>query len=454
MSFTDKEGIQNICLLLFLYLVFWLSFIYTSHEQERVSYKYSSNDKVEILGEIVSSEVKGGKQTLTLRVGGGLPEYINIQVSESNKYELYDQLKVLGVVNLNNFETYYSERPLFFTYEFEKLFYNTPYTVSYPSKIEIMYKDKNIWERFVLYFFDISETLKSKIGMYMSEPYAGIASGISMGQQDNIIKSIKDIFKQSGLVHILVLSGANVSFIIILFSYFLRNLKTNFIKKYNTTLLIIFSWFFIFLTGLQPPSVRAGIMATTNILSEQYGKNISAFYSLLFSLFILTILSPLSLIYSASLHLSYLACFGLFIAAPKIEKYLKIKSSFFAKYTFLNFLTSTFIGIFIFTTPYVLALTGSSSLFGTILTILVEPFVFLTTILSFLIILFSFISSPIAQLFSVLNTLSVKFILSVANFGANHLPLVSFHIGKVSLLIYYLILTSYFVILGKDNESK
>jgi ComEC/Rec2-related protein len=442
---------------------FLLATTYTKHEIESVSYKHLPDGLLNIEAVIVDMKHKDKQIEFTVQVrnlsdiGGKsfekrYPDYLKVSVSPYYHYELFDHVRILGEVKLNNYQTYYNKQPLFFNYEYEQIFYNTPYNVSGLKNITTIAHDKSGYEKLKIYFYKISETLKSVLSKHMQEPYAQVAEGISLGNQDNILKEIKDIFRTSGLIHILVLSGANVSFVISLIWYFFRNQK----NKFKVYLAIIFSWIFIFMTGLTAPSVRAGVMSSTNILSEYFSKNISTFQSLLISLFVLIILNPLTLIYSPSLHLSFLSCFGIFLIAPKVEKVLALRFKFLGKYLFINFVLSTFLGIFLTTIPYILALTENASLFGTVLTFLVEPFVMFTTILSFLIIVVSFVSDFMADILGMINSLSVKYILIVAKFGALYLPTFNLHITASTLIIYYitLILIYYNIDSYKKYENR
>jgi ComEC/Rec2-related protein len=449
--------IKDIGKISFILIVFSLSCLYTKAELETVSYIHLPQSIYEIEGSVVSMKQQNTTQELLVRVskltdlGNNTslvltPEYLTVYVSPLTEYQLFDYLNITGEINYKNWQNYYEEKPLFFSYEFMKLSENSFYTVSYPKHIERKSYVPNFYETVQIKFHALSEELKNKIPTHMSEPYAAIAQGISLGEQDNLQKDIKDIFKDSGLIHILVLSGANVVFVISLLWYFLKRIRNKFIKISSA---IIASWLFILITGFTAPSARAGVMASTNILGEFFSKNVNAVHSLFFSLFILTIINPLSLIYSPSLHLSFLACFGLYIIAPKIE--LLIKNKFAIKHNFLIFLTATFVAIFLTVTPYLLALVGTSSLFGTVLTFLAEPFIMLTTILSFLIIVSSYLNFYLASFFGIINTLSTKIILLLAEFGAKNLPQISFQIGSLGLIIYYIFL---FVLFSKSLEGE
>lgn len=446
-----------------LFFVFYMSFRITISEQKKVSYKDIDGKTFQIIGTVVSLNRNTSGEVDTIRVDSmrnlsdqsvveDVPRYIDLSVTQWNNLKLYDGVSFIGTTNFKNYKIYEENQPLFFQYEFSKLFYNSSWTVSYPRELNIIVRQKSYFEELRTMLNSFGETISNNLNTYMSAPYSSVAEGITLGNQENLTKELKDIFKASGLIHILVLSGANVSLIIILFTRLLSFTKLN--KKLKAFFSLLFSWVFIFFTGLSAPSVRAGTMSSTNILSEVVGKNISTLQSLIFALFILTLLNPLTLVFSPSLHLSFLACFGLFIATPKIEILMKSKFLFLEKNALLNLFISACFGIFIFTSPYILALAGTTSLFGTLLSFLVEPVVLLVTIFTFLIIIFSFLNFHITTILSFINTVFVKIILAFANFGADYLPQISIKMTHTFLIFYYAILFFVFVIILTDDESK
>jgi ComEC/Rec2-related protein len=427
-----------------LFLVFFLSVVYTKHKLLDVSYKTFSSHLLQIQTEIAEVKQHGINKIAVLEVKKvedvennlsikSYPKYVEISVSPFTQLEKFDELNLMGTFEFQNFNVYNEMDPLFYSYQFENLFYNTPYSVSQIKKFELKSREKKFWETFLIHFDKWSDFVKNKIDEHMVEPYAQVAKGISVGDQENLQKDIKDIFRTSGLIHILVLSGANVSFIISILWFLVRRLN----NRTKVLMALSFSWIFIFFTGLTSPSVRAGVMSSTNILGEYFGKNLSTFRSLLLALFVLTILNPLALIFSPSLHLSFLACFGLFVIAPRIGG---------------KVLVSSFIGLSLTTIPYILGLTGSSSLFGTLLTFLIEPVAWAVMILTFLIILVSlpnlFPTNLVADFFGIINSFLVKIILMVANFGGTYLPQLSIHIGPNTLIIYF---TFLLIIFSKDD---
>lgn len=431
--------------------VILLTSVYTRSFEKEVSYKDFSDSFYRIEGKVVEVKQKNNTHTLVLKTESITdletntlenipPTLLNISVSPNSKIDLYNNLEIVGQIKFTNYYVYNEKRSMFYNYELENIFNNTNYEVTQIRNISVTSTNKNFWETVSSNFYKISESLKNKIFLNMPEPFASVAQGISVGDQANLNKEIKDIFRTSGLIHILVLSGANVSFIISLLWYFLRKSKT----KFKTFFGIFISWIFIAATGFTAPSIRAGVMSTGNIMSEYFGKNFTNFRSLLLSLFVLTILNPRTLVFSPSLHLSYLAVFGLFLIAPKFENFFLKKYLFLKKHKFVNFILSNTLAFSLTTSPYILVLTGQTNLFGTILTFLVEPIVSVVIVLSFLIIIFSSINfwviNIFATFFGILNTFFVKIILLIANFGANNLPILKLDISPNFLLIYLFIL--------------
>lgn len=422
-----------------IFTTFCIGILYTNTRDNAVSYRDYGQREYEMEGKIVEVKQRGTTKEVTMEIEhvraldaqeqhSRFPKYIIVHVSLFNELSAFDRIDVVGEIEYENF-----------SFRSEKLFYNTNYHVTQPRKIKRHNYDKTFYETGTLWFHNFCDSLMAKITEHMPEPFAGIAKGISLGNQDDLQKDVKDIFKTSGLIHILVLSGANVSFIILIFWHLLSQRKLNLRVYTKVVSSIIFAWAFILGTGLTPPSIRAGVMSSSNILGEYFSKNISTLQSLLLSLFVLTLINPLSLMYSPSLHLSFLACIGLFIITPILETRFK-----------LNFLISSFVGLMLTTTPYILYMNGSTSVFGTLLTFLVEPFVAATTMLSFLIIASSFISNFAAEAFGFLNSLSTKFIFFIAQFGARHLPQIEFIISGPLLASYYLILAIIFYKLSCD----
>lgn len=400
------------------------------------------------LNKIISIETISIKNLSNREEINQFPKYLSVAVSPLSDIGLYDQISLVGEIQKINFNysaKIGSREEFINSKNSEKLFLNIKYTVSNLKKIEIIKEEGNIgvkkyWIKIKKKFYETSENIQNRPNQFLQDPYLGIAKGISYGSQENIHKDIKKVFIDSGLIHIMVLSGANVSFIILILFYFLKfipNISQRF-KVYST---LIFSFLFVLGTGLTAPSLRASLMVNVNILSEYFSKNFNSFNSLILSLFILTLVNPYALLYSPSLHLSYLAVSGLLFLSPFF--YNKFDKIFVIKNNFLKIIFSTFLGILLSVGPYLLALSGQINLPGIVVSMLLEPVIMGVTILTFLITIFSYVSNFLTEILAILNSFLLSIILNSAEFLAQDIFIIHTQINLNLVRIYYLLLIIY-----------
>ncbi|MGM9816589.1 MAG: ComEC/Rec2 family competence protein [Lepagella sp.] len=129
---------------------------------------------------------------------------------------------------------------------------------------------------------------------------------ILMGDRQYLDRGVRRLFADAGVSHILALSGMHVAIIsgILLWLLF----PMNFFGYYRQRILIatIILYFYAFITGWQPSTVRATIMMTAMMICLFLERKNSGWNSLLFATIIILIFSPLA-IQDVGLHLSF-AC--------------------------------------------------------------------------------------------------------------------------------------------------
>lgn len=114
--------------------------------------------------------------------------------------------------------------------------------------------------------------------------------------------------KQAGIIHIAVLSGANITLLISIINIFTAKISKRVSVLINIVLIIFFTAF----VSLQAPILRASISALLTHVAIMYGKRTSGIYLLFLSAFISCALFP-SWITSISFQLSYAATLGLIL---------------------------------------------------------------------------------------------------------------------------------------------
>jgi competence protein ComEC len=132
--------------------------------------------------------------------------------------------------------------------------------------------------------------------------------GLLIGERDEISKEIIDAFARTGLVHVLAVSGSNVGFIamIIVAVLYLSQVP----RQWHPTFLLVGIVFYMFLTGAQPPVVRATIMAAVIIIGGYLERDADVYNSLAVSALLILLWQPLQL-FQLGFQLSFVAVLGI-----------------------------------------------------------------------------------------------------------------------------------------------
>ena len=147
---------------------------------------------------------------------------------------------------------------------------------------------------------------------------AALLEGILLGERRGLPAALTAAFIIASLIHVVVLSGYNIS---IISESVLRS--TRFLPRaLQYGLGIVLMLLFILMTGAGSTSLRAGIMALIAILARYLGRPAAALRSLAMAAMLLVLLNPLVLLCDPSFVLSFLATFGLITLAPAVERRL------------------------------------------------------------------------------------------------------------------------------------
>lgn len=154
--------------------------------------------------------------------------------------------------------------------------------------------------------FKIRQSLESFIeNTPISKATQNFLITILLGDRNYLDKETRSIFADAGISHILALSGMHIAIItgILLFLLFPLNFTGRHKLKYLLVVAVLF--FYTFITGLNPSTVRAAIMLTATTVCILLERKNSAWNSLLTAIFFILIFSPYS-IYDIGLQLSFL----------------------------------------------------------------------------------------------------------------------------------------------------
>jgi len=137
-----------------------------------------------------------------------------------------------------------------------------------------------------------------------------------LGKRGEIPNEIKTDYKNSGVIHILALSGLHVGILLKILEFLLYPMaRTKQGKKIRSILIIMTLWTFAFVTGLSPSIVRAVTMFSCFALASGLNRPSNSINTLSISAFLLLILNP-NYVYDVGFQLSYGAVLGILIIVP------------------------------------------------------------------------------------------------------------------------------------------
>lgn len=153
------------------------------------------------------------------------------------------------------------------------------------------------------------------------EHVMGIVQAMLLGTRDKLTPEIKDLFLDLGAYHLFAISGLHVGIVVaFLFAVscqlFNRLFPCLFVagpRKVAAGIALLSCWFYVLITGMHLPAVRAGIMASVFLLSIMVDAADDPFSSLLAAVIIILALWPQAL-FQLSFQLSVAAVAAILLA--------------------------------------------------------------------------------------------------------------------------------------------
>ena len=288
--------------------------------------------------------------------------------------------------------------------------------------------------------FTLKQRFLDNIKAVLGEPHAALAGGLVVGVKSALGKDLIDDFRKSGLIHIVVLSGYNITIV----ADSIRRMLS-FLPR---TLGIILGGLgiigFGILVGGGATVVRSCIMASIALLGTLVRKDYNVKNALFLAGICMVIQNPLILLYDPSFQLSFLATLGLILLSPIVEKRFMWLTEKFG----IRGLVSSTLATQIFVSPYILYMMGQLSIIGMVVNILVLPIIPLTMLFVFLTGAIGFVWHLGSEIAGWVSHILLSYELFMVQFFAK-LPFASLEVPKFSFWIVVGFYLSYAVALSK-----
>lgn len=300
-----------------------------------------------------------------------------------------DCVQVVGNVTIPKVRSVSEDGPLYnFPYR-EYLAKDNVYLLMTVKKMEHVSLCNSLswYEDLRLYFILQKDKLTQIFLTQYEQPYAGLVAGVLVAGKGLLDKESLDLFKMTSLSHVVVLSGSNVSLILVCIKmvvdklFFWRKEKGVVIKVLQKIIIFVSVWAFVLLTGGGAPIYRAVVSAYCGLIL--FTEKTSQVYALFVVIFIMTMISPFQTLYDPSFHLTCCATFGLILCSKPIDEWMRLSRLRFIPSWLREIISVTFATqVFVF--PYIMYMTASFSSVFLLSNVLVLPIIPVIMILGFM----------------------------------------------------------------------
>ncbi|MDO8589771.1 MAG: ComEC/Rec2 family competence protein [bacterium] len=273
------------------------------------------------------------------------------------------------------------------------------YTLSF-AKVEILSHDHGNPAKSIL--LKIKRSFVAKTKEILAEPYASLLSGLIVSGKEAMPKNILEEFRRAGIIHIVVLSGYNITII----AEFVRTVFRS--AGFSIVGIILF----VIMTGAQATVVRAALMVLAVILAKVFHRKFSAPRALLVAAFLMLLQNPKILVFDPSFQLSFLATLGLIYVVPIVDRYLKWIPGKWG----LRVAIATTLATQVTVLPFLIYSMGNVSLVSLPANIMILLIIPATMLAGFVATLVAYVSSVLALPFSYIAHLLLAWILGVSHY--------------------------------------
>ncbi len=293
-------------------------------------------------------------------------------------------------------------------------------------------------------FVALRQDLDRTISQFLPSPQAGLLSGILLGNKKDLPGPLKLALRDSSTLHIVVVSGQNLTFVAGLFLFTLAG-----ILKRRVAILVSLGAiiFYTLLTGAQVPVIRAAIMATLAFGAEIFGRVSDGVWILIVAAGSMLLYNP-NWLTDLSFQLSFLATLGVIAIAPLLESKLKFLPSVLSQ----DLAVTT--GAQLMVLPVIAQNFHQFSVVGVLANLLVGWTIPFIMILGTVMIILGPIFSVLGRLIAFATTALLTYFIYIVSFFSS-LPFAWEYVGEKGWMVwagYYLLVAGGLLALSKTSK--
>lgn len=304
-DFADRSGLQR-ALNPYLGQTVVLEGLVVDEPDERESV-------VRLIVSVQSLSVQG--RTLGSEKGSTLKAKILITTNREPKYAYGDRMRVEGKLERpRNFKDATTLREVDYISHLAK---DGIHYEMFKPRITLLARGEG--NPIVEKLFTFKRAFITNVNRFIPQPHAALLAGLVVGAKQSLGKKLLDDFRTVGVIHIVVLSGYNITIIARFIEWLFSSLRRNARLIIAALAMILFA----LMVGASATVVRATIMALLVLLAHGTGRLYAVTRALLVAGVIMLLHNPKILVFDISFQLSFLATVGLIYFSPLIEPRVK-----------------------------------------------------------------------------------------------------------------------------------
>lgn len=380
-------------------------------------------EEVVFEGRIVREPDARGTYTNLIVAADALPHHILVRTSSYTTFSYADTVRVSGVLETpQNFE---GEGGRVFNYRGYLAKDDVHFIVAFPE-IEVL-TQRTTPTGLLL---SLKQKYLSALTRALPEPSAALAGGITVGERRSLGEKLTQAFRDTGLIHIVVLSGYNIGIIVIAIGGILAFLP----NRARYTAVIIAIVLFTIFVGASATVVRAALMGSIGALGAMAQRTYDALHGLIVAGAVMLLWNPYLLIYDPSFQLSFVATLGLLLGVPLLTPHL----TFIPERCALRELAAATIATQVAVLPLLAYMIGDVSVVALVVNMLVLPVIPFAMFMVFLTGVVGSVATFVAVPFAMLAHGALVYVIGVVEFFAQ-LPLVTVGIPEFSILFVFIV---------------
>jgi competence protein ComEC len=189
--------------------------------------------------------------------------------------------------------------------------------------------DADVWINLKRQIFRVKNDFLIHIREILPEPHSGLLAGILLGGTTGLPTDLKQKLIDSGTIHIVAVSGYNISIILTTFLTLTAYLYIS--RRTAWPIALIVLGVFIIITGAESSVVRAATMGIIAGMVKQVGRLSDVKRVLILTALMMLIINPYLLRFDIGFGLSFLATIGLIYITPYLDRMFSLIASSYLK---------------------------------------------------------------------------------------------------------------------------